>query len=60
MKIRGNWGCFQIFLSGLVSAIAINYLITGFIDIVFNIDKLLTWLQRSGIAEFIYRLFGGR
>ncbi len=60
MRIRGNWGCFQMFLSGIVSAIAINYLITGFLDIVFNIDKLLTWLQRSGIAEFIYRLFGGR
>ncbi|WP_413176424.1 hypothetical protein [Anabaena azotica] len=60
MKIKGNWGCLQWWVSGLVTAVAINYLITGFIDIVLNIDKLLTWLQRSGIGEFIYRLFGGR
>ena len=35
-------------------------LITGFIDIVLNINSLLEWLQKSGVGEFIYRLLGGR
>lgn len=60
MKIRGNWGCIQWWISALVTAIAINYLITGFIDIVLNINSLLEWLQKSGVGEFIYRLLGGR
>ncbi len=60
MKIRGNWGCLRWWISGLVTAIAINYLITGFVDIVLNINTLLTWLQKSGVGEFIYRLFAGR
>jgi hypothetical protein len=60
MRIRGNWGCLQVWLSGLVSAIAINYLAKGFIDIILNINSLLTWLQNSGVGEYIYRFFGGR
>jgi hypothetical protein len=61
MKFRyRNFGCFNIFLSGLVAAITINYLATGFIDFVLNIDKLLQWLQQSGVMNFINSLFGGR
>lgn len=61
MKFRyRNFGCFNIFLSGLVTAITINYLATGFIDFVLNIDKLLQWLQQSGVMNFINSLFGGR
>jgi hypothetical protein len=51
---------FQIMLSGLVLAITINYLITGFVDIVYNINSVLIWLNKSGMATYIYKLFGGR
>jgi hypothetical protein len=47
-------------LSGLFLAITINYLITGFIDIVYNINSVLIWLNKSGLATYIYKLFGGR
>jgi hypothetical protein len=60
MRFRGNWNFFQIFISGLFTAITINYLITGFIDIVYNINSLLIWLNKSGIVETLYRFFGGR
>ncbi|WP_071192609.1 hypothetical protein [Trichormus sp. NMC-1] len=60
MRIRGNWGCLQWWISGLVTAIAINYLISGFVDIVLNINKVLNWLQQSGIGAYIYKLLGGR
>jgi hypothetical protein len=49
----------QIFLSGLVTAIAINYLIVGFVDIVFNINSLLLWLQKSGIDIYINQILTG-
>jgi hypothetical protein len=55
-----NWGCFNIFLSGLITAIAINYLVVGFIDFILNIDKLLQWLQSSGVMTFVTSLFGGK
>ncbi|WP_242039874.1 hypothetical protein [Anabaena sphaerica] len=60
MKIKGNWGCLQWWVSGLATAIAINYLARGFVDIVLNINSLLEWLQKSGLGEFLYRLLGGR
>ena len=63
MKFRFRYkkiGCIQIFLSGLVTAIAINYLVVGFIDIILNIDSLLQWLEKSGVMNFINSLFGSR
>ena len=53
-------GCIQIFISGLVTAIAINYLAVGFIDIILNIDSLLQWLEKSGLWNYITALFGSR
>jgi hypothetical protein len=49
----------QIFLSGLITAIAINYLIVGFVDIVLNINSLLLWLQKSGIDIYINQILKG-
>ena len=49
----------QIFLSGLITAIAINYLIVGFYDIVMNINQLLLWLEKSGISIYINQLLKG-
>ncbi|MBD2296865.1 hypothetical protein H6G06_26160 [Anabaena sphaerica FACHB-251] len=60
MKIKGNWGCIHWWISALATAITINYLARGFVDIVLNINSLLEWLQKSGVGEFIYRLLGGR
>ncbi len=57
IKIKGNWNIFKIFISGLVSAIFINYLIVGFIDIVVNIDNLISWLERTGILKTIQQFF---
>jgi hypothetical protein len=57
MRIKGNWNIFKIFISGLITAIFINYLLTGFIDIVINIDSLLIWLQNSGIDRMIKQMF---
>ena len=49
-------------LSGLVTAIALNYLIMGFVDIVYNINSMLIWLQKSNldiyINQFLKGLFG--
>ena len=50
----------KLFISGLVTAIFFNYLITGFVDIVYNINSVLIWLKQTGISEYIYKLFGGR
>ena len=49
----------QIFISGLIAAIAINYLIVGFYDIVMNINSVLLWLQKSGIDIYIDQLLKG-
>lgn len=49
----------QIFLSGLITAIAINYLIVGFYDIVMNINQLLLWLEKSGIDIYINQILKG-
>jgi|LauGreSuBDMM15SN_2_FD.fasta_scaffold2723226_1 hypothetical protein len=49
----------KIFLSGLVTAIAINYLIVGFVDIVFNINQVLLWLDKSGIDIYINQILKG-
>ena len=58
--IRTIKSFFQIMLSGLILAITINYLLTGFVDIVYNINSILIWLNKSGMAAYIYKLFGGR
>jgi hypothetical protein len=55
-----NKGCLNLFISSLMTAIFINYLVVGFIDYVHNINDLLIWLKQSGIGEYIYKLFGGR
>jgi|UPI00036D3DB9 hypothetical protein len=60
MKFRGNWNFFEIFISGLFTAITINYLITGFADIVHNINSVLIWVHKSGLGVYLYKLFGGR
>ena len=60
MRFRGNWNFFQIFISGLFTAITINYLITGFVDIVYNLNSLLIWLNKSGLSAYISKFFGGR
>ncbi|MEY3222382.1 MAG: hypothetical protein RLZZ203_1238 [Cyanobacteriota bacterium] len=60
MRFRGNWNFFQIFISGLFTAITINYLVTGFIDIVYNINSLLIGFHKSGLGVYLYKLFGGR
>jgi hypothetical protein len=38
---------FDLFLSGLVTAIAINYLILGTIDYFHSIDDLINWFQHQ-------------
>ena len=63
MKFRFRYkkfGCIQMFISGLVTAIAINYLVVGFIDIILNIDSLLQWLEKTGFWNYITALFGSR
>ncbi len=58
--IRSIKSFIQIMLSGLVTAIFINYLVTGFIDYVYSINNLLIWLNKSGLGAYISKLFGGR
>ncbi|MFM6247759.1 MAG: hypothetical protein ACKPJO_23680 [Dolichospermum sp.] len=61
MKFRyRNIGCINIFLSGLVTAIALNYLLTGFIDFILNINHFILWLEKSGILTQIKHFFGLR
>jgi hypothetical protein len=50
----------KLFFSGLVTAIFLNYLITGFVDIVYNINSVLIWFHKSGMGAYISKLFGGR
>ena len=50
----------ELFIGGLITAIFLNYLITGFVDIVYNVNSLLIWLKQTGIGEILYRFFGGR
>jgi hypothetical protein len=51
---------FNLVLSGLITAIAINYLILGTIDYFHSINDLLIWFKQSGMGDHIYRFFGGR
>ena len=60
MRFRGNWNFFEIFIGGLFTAITINYLVTGFFDIVVNINSVLIWFHKSGLGVYLYKLFGGR
>lgn len=57
MKIKGNWSFLEMFISGLSTLIFINYLVTGFSDVVINIDSLLTWLQHTNFNQLINQLF---
>ena len=57
MKTIKSFG--QIFISGLITAIAINYLIVGFVDIVLNINDILLWLDKSGINIYINQILKG-
>ena len=50
----------ELFIGGLVTAIFLNYLITGFVDIVYNINSVLIWFHKSGMGAYISKLFGGR
>jgi len=61
MRISGKWnfGILETFISGLVGAIFINHLITGFIEIISNIDRLLTWLEKPGTVHHLVKLFFG-
>ncbi|MEA5508111.1 hypothetical protein VB735_34520 [Halotia wernerae UHCC 0503] len=43
-RINNIWG---ILISSLATIVTLNYLATGFIDFVFNIDALLNWLVTS-------------
>jgi hypothetical protein len=40
-RINSIWG---ILISSLATIVTLNYLATGFIDFVFNIDALVNWL----------------
>lgn len=51
MKIKGNWGFLEMFISGLSTLIFINYLITGFRDVVININNFLTWWQHTNLSQ---------
>jgi hypothetical protein len=55
-----NKGCFNLFISSLMTAIFINYLVVGFIDYWHSINDLLIWIKQSGMGDHIYRFFGGR
>lgn len=57
MKIKGNWSFLEIFVSGLTTLIFINYLVTGFSDVVINISNLLFYLQHNDLNQIINQLF---
>jgi hypothetical protein len=40
-------GIFDIFLSGLITMIAINYLVLGAIDYFRSVDDLVNWFQNQ-------------
>jgi hypothetical protein len=40
-------GIFDIFLSGLITMIAINYLVLGTIDYFRSVDDLVNWFQNQ-------------
>ncbi|MEY3255473.1 MAG: hypothetical protein RLZZ29_604 [Cyanobacteriota bacterium] len=44
-------GIFDIFLSGLITMIAINYLVLGTIDYFRSVDDLVNWLQNKPQQE---------
>jgi hypothetical protein len=61
MRFRtNNKGCLSLFISSLMTAIFINYLVVGFIDYVHSINDLMLWVKQSGIGEYISKLFGVR
>ena len=57
--IRDIKNFLKIWLSGLVTAIAINYLILGFFDIVHTINQFVIWLQKSNIDIYINQFLKG-
>jgi hypothetical protein len=44
-------GIFDIFLSGLITMIAINYLVLGAIDYFRSVDELVNWFQNKPQQE---------
>lgn len=59
MRFRNNnqsW--LSLFVSSLLTAITINFLITGFVDIIYNVNSLLIWLNQSGILPAIKQFLG--
>lgn len=54
IRIRRIW---SYFLSGLGGVIAINYFITGFVDVLYNINSLLIFFKKTGIINYIYHFF---
>ena len=50
-------GCLNFWLGGLITAIFLNYLITGFIDFVLNIQSVLDWLQQNEQFQTLLRTF---
>ncbi len=61
-KLKSDWNFTEIFLSGLVTAISINYLVSGFWDIVVNFSYLVSWLDQSrqldSTIETVKRIVG--
>lgn len=55
-KFKSKWSFGEIFLTGLITAISINYLVGGFVDIVLNINSLINWLQQSNLADITTQL----
>jgi hypothetical protein len=44
-------GFIELFISGLVTAIFIHYLVMGFSDIVWGINSFLMWLKQTGVLK---------
>ncbi len=44
-------GFIELFISGLVTAIFIHYLVMGFSDIVYSINSFLMWLKQTGVLK---------
>ncbi len=53
-------GCFQLFISSLVSLIFVHYLVVGFIDVVLTVNNLLDWLQKNDVVYVVYKMFTGK
>lgn len=50
-------GFINFWIGGLVGVIFLNYLVTGFVDFVFNIQGVLDWLQNNQQFQAFLRTF---